>query len=261
MKTPIKILAAVLTGLLAWSASAADVTGRWQTEFDTPVGHQKYVFSFRMEAGKLTGRADAASDDVPRKVELTEVKLEGDTVSFVEMLPFQDNDLRIEYTGQVGTNEIHFKRKVGDFANEEFVAERLPAATVPAEAPAVAAAGPVGQWLGEFDTPVGHQKYTFNFQTEDGKLTGRADAETDAEKRKVVFPEVKFAGDTLSFVEMRTIQDNDIRIEYSGKVGADAIQFTRKVGDFGTEEFVAKRTVTAPASTAAATNATPELNK
>jgi hypothetical protein len=32
-----------------------------------------------------------------------------------------------------------------------------------------------------------------------------------------------------------------VRITYTGKVAADEIKFTRKVGDFATEEFTAKR--------------------
>jgi enterochelin esterase-like enzyme len=41
------------------------------------------------------------------------------------MLKFQGNELRIRYTGKVGTNEIAFTREVGEFAKEEFKAKRL----------------------------------------------------------------------------------------------------------------------------------------
>jgi hypothetical protein len=43
-------------------------------------------------------------------------------------------------------------------------------------------------------------------------------------------------------VENITFQDQKLRIEYTGKISGDEIKFTRKVGDFATEEFVAKRT-------------------
>jgi len=134
MKTQINILTVLFTGLLAWSTRAADVNGTWLTEFDTPVGHQKYVFNFTNADGKITATADATSEDQPRKVTFTEVKWEASTISFVESLKFQDNDLRIEYTGQVGTNEIQFNRKVGDFATEDFVAKRVQSTTTPAPA-------------------------------------------------------------------------------------------------------------------------------
>jgi hypothetical protein len=48
-------------------------------------------------------------------------------------------------------------------------------------------------------------------------------------------------GDDIFFVENVTFQDTKLRIEYTGKVSGDEIKFTRKVGDFATEEFVAKR--------------------
>ena len=34
---------------------------------------------------------------------------------------------------------------------------------------------------------------------------------------------------------------NSIRIVYTGKIDGDEIKFTRKVGDFATEDLVAKR--------------------
>jgi hypothetical protein len=48
-------------------------------------------------------------------------------------------------------------------------------------------------------------------------------------------------GDDILFVENVAFQDQKVRIEYSGKISGDEIKFTRKVADFATEEFVAKR--------------------
>jgi hypothetical protein len=118
------------------------------------------------------------------------------------------------------------------------------------------AADVAGKWVGEFDTQVGHQKYTFNFQTADGKLQATADAESDQGNRQVKFVDVKQTGDTLTFAEMRQIQDNEVRIDYTGKVAANEIKFTRKVGDFGSTDFTAKPAgAAAPTTTAAATDA------
>lgn len=103
------------------------------------------------------------------------------------------------------------------------------------------AADIAGQWRAEFDSQIGQQKYLFNFQMNEGKLSAKATAEARGEKREVEFKDPKFEGDTLTFVEMRKIQDNEVRIEYTGKVADQEIKFTRKVGDFGTREFVARR--------------------
>jgi hypothetical protein len=48
----------------------------------------------------LTGQASSEVGDRKREVELKEGKVEGDAISFVEMLTFQDKEIRITYTGQ-----------------------------------------------------------------------------------------------------------------------------------------------------------------
>jgi hypothetical protein len=57
----------------------------------------------------------------------------------------------------------------------------------------------------------------------------------------VAIQEGKIAGDDVSFVENMSFQGMEIRIEYSGKLTGDELKLTRKVGDFATEELVAKR--------------------
>lgn len=118
-----------------------------------------------------------------------------------------------------------------------------------------ASAGDVsGQWRGQFESPVGQQTYVFNFGVNQGKLTATATAEAQGQKREVTFEEPSFEGDTLKFIEIRNFQGNDVRIDYTGKIGSDQIKFTRSVGEFGTQEFVAKR------ATAGAVAATPSTN-
>ena len=48
-------------------------------------------------------------------------------------------------------------------------------------------------------------------------------------------------GDEIFFVEKVSVQGNELRIEYKGKLSGDEISFTRKVGDIATVQFVAKR--------------------
>jgi hypothetical protein len=51
--------------------------------------------------------------------------VKGDELSFVEMLNFQEQLLRIEYNGKVSGDEIKLTRKVGDVATEQLVAKRV----------------------------------------------------------------------------------------------------------------------------------------
>jgi hypothetical protein len=238
MKIQQLVLALVVTAM-TWSAQAADVTGKWVGEFESQIGHQKYVFNFKFTDGKLAATADAESEQGKRQVTFTEVKQTGDTLSFVEMRQIQDNEIRIDYTGKVGTNVIQFTRKVGEFGSQEFAA-KPEASTAPAST-AVATTDISGEWRAEFDTQIGMQKYTFTFHVSDGKLTGKANAEVNDQKREAELQEGKVSGDTVTFVENLKFQDNDIRIEYTGKIKGNEISFTRKVADIATEEFVAKK--------------------
>lgn len=103
------------------------------------------------------------------------------------------------------------------------------------------AADVAGKWTAEFDTPIGVQKYTYEFKVDGAKLTGKAIGKRAESEDTVEIQEGKINGDEISFVENLKFGDQDIRIEYKGKVTGDEIKFSRKVGDFATEEFVARR--------------------
>ena len=124
------LLLCILIGLHVYAAHAVDISGQWRAEFDTQIGKQKYLFTFQADGDKLTGKAAAEVNGQKRESELKEGKIDSNTVSFVEMMNIQDNDVRIQYTGQIGTNEISFTRAVGDFATEEFAATRVEPPTV-----------------------------------------------------------------------------------------------------------------------------------
>ncbi|MBS1812830.1 MAG: hypothetical protein JST84_31980 [Acidobacteria bacterium] len=99
---------------------AADPTGKWTTTINTQIGDLAYTYNFKAEGEKLTGKAVSQFGEV----EITEGKISGDEISFVENIKFEDMPIRIEYKGKVSGDEIKFTRKVGDFATEEFVAKR-----------------------------------------------------------------------------------------------------------------------------------------
>lgn len=215
---------------LPLGAFAADVTGTWKAEFDTQIGVQKYTFTLKQDGNTVAGTANSVIGEEKNESKLTDGIIDGDTVSFVELLNFRGNDLRIAYKGTASENEIAFTREVGEFASEKLLAKRK---ALPVNI--------AGQWQASFDTVVGVQKYVFNFQVEEGKVTAKATADTDGEKRNILFQDAKLQGDTMTFVEQRQIQDREIPISFTGKVGQDKIQFTRSVGEFGSQEATATR--------------------
>jgi enterochelin esterase-like enzyme len=125
-------LAVIVLGLaLTANVRAANVAGEWKAEFDTQIGVQKYTFTLKQEGDKLTGKANSDIAGEKREVELKELKLEADTISFSETFDFQGNQIQIAYKGKLSGDEIKFTRSVGEFATEEFVAKRAASAVPP----------------------------------------------------------------------------------------------------------------------------------
>jgi hypothetical protein len=117
-------MALLALAVISVPALAADITGTWKADFNTQRGLQKYTFTFKQDSAGLTGKISADLNGEKREADLKEGKVEGDNVTFVELLSFQGNELRIVYTGRISADEIKFTRKVGDFATEELVAKR-----------------------------------------------------------------------------------------------------------------------------------------
>ncbi len=112
----------------------------------------------------------------------------------------------------------------------------LIAAVLPTHAADVA-----GKWLAEFDSPIGVQKYVYEFKLADKKLTGQATHDHSMGKGTVALKDIKVDGDKVSFSEPMALDGNEITITYSGTIAGDEIKLTRVVGEFGTEQVTAKR--------------------
>ncbi len=108
----------------AMDASSA-LVGKWTGTIDTQIGSQAYVYSIENQQGKLVGTAVMKLNDSDFSSQLSNLRLEGDSVSFDEKLTFQDRELLINYTGKLNGKELQLTRKVGDIATEEFVAKRM----------------------------------------------------------------------------------------------------------------------------------------
>ena len=114
--------ALALVAFVPLAAAAADVTGTWKASFETQIGQQNYTFELTVKGTTLTGRAKSDNGEV----EIVEGKVDGNTVTFVENLNFQDMPLKITYKGTMtSADEIAFVRNVADLAMEELVAKRV----------------------------------------------------------------------------------------------------------------------------------------
>ena len=102
-------------------AHAAGVDGTWTTSFDTQVGNQTYTYTFKVEGTTLTGTAkgNLITDSV-----LSDGKVDGNKISFVEKGNYMGMPLTFNYTGEINGDEIKLKRELMGFPAEEFVAKR-----------------------------------------------------------------------------------------------------------------------------------------
>ena len=115
-------VAAVLM-VVALPLRAADVSGRWTATFNTEIGEQSYTYEFEVKGTVLTG---TAKGNLVGESKITDGKVDGDKISFVENASFMEMPIRIEYTGQMtSADEIKMTRKVLDIATESLVAKRV----------------------------------------------------------------------------------------------------------------------------------------
>jgi hypothetical protein len=108
-----------------------------------------------------------------------------------------------------------------------------------------AAADLVGRWTAEFDSPIGVQKYVYEFKKTGDALTGEATYDHSLGKGTVPLKNVKLDGDKVAFEEPLSIEGNEITIVYTGTLAGEEIKLTRVVGDFGSEQLTAKRAIAA----------------
>jgi len=123
MRKGVVLAVLILVGLVC--VYAADITGKWTTEFNSQVGVQKYVFEFKVEGTKLTGTAiSKIADAAEAKTPITEGAVNGDDIAFVENLDYSGQQLKITYKGKISGDEIKFSRDVAGQGGETFVAKR-----------------------------------------------------------------------------------------------------------------------------------------
>jgi hypothetical protein len=94
-----------------------------------------------------------------------------------------------------------------------------------------------GKWTAEMQGPQGAMTTTFTFKVEGDKLTGTVSGRGG----ETPITDGVIKGDEVSFNVTRTMNGNEMKMAYKGKVAGDEIKMTRTVGDRPPQEFTAKR--------------------
>jgi hypothetical protein len=103
-----KFRALAVLMLLASSAWAADIDGKWTGSLSTPNGDFPQNYTFKADGAKLTG----SFDFMGMETKITDGKIDGDNFSFVLTLDFGGMPFTIPYKGVVSKGEI---KLTGDF--------------------------------------------------------------------------------------------------------------------------------------------------
>ena len=112
-----------LLGILVFSAAAAGVDGKWTAQVPGRQGNtQETTFNLKADGDKLTGTVTTRRGDAP----ISDGKIDGDNISFVTVLEFNGNQIKILYKGKVSGDEIKFtrEREGGDGQSQPFTAKR-----------------------------------------------------------------------------------------------------------------------------------------
>ncbi len=116
------VKSALFIVIFAVAASAADITGNWKADLETPQGTVQVSYSFKQQGETLTGTWQAARSPT---VEISEGKVTGDKVSFVVKLDPQGG-ITFAHEGEIKGEEIHFTMKPsGEFPGSTVVAKKV----------------------------------------------------------------------------------------------------------------------------------------
>jgi hypothetical protein len=130
------LLTVMLVALGSTAALAADFNGKWSGTVEGMRGPQNIVFNFKVDGATVTGTITTPRGDV----DISNGKIDGNTISFDQVMNFNGNSFTIGYKGTIDGDGIKFTRTFstgpnGDRPPQEFTAKRGDAAPAPAPAP------------------------------------------------------------------------------------------------------------------------------
>jgi hypothetical protein len=121
MRTSSLAKSLLLTLVLVVIGSAAEITGNWKGDLDTPQGTVQVTYSFKQDGEALTGTWQAAKSPT---VQITDGKVAGNKVSFV--VKIEAANMTFAHEGEVSGDEIRFTMKPsGEFPGSTVVAKRI----------------------------------------------------------------------------------------------------------------------------------------
>jgi hypothetical protein len=113
------------------AAFAADFNGKWTADVQGRNGTQTLTFDLHVDGSTVTGKITTPRGDT----DIANGKVDGDNISFDQVLNMNGNSMTISYKGTASGDTINFTRQFGggDRPPVQFVAKRGGAAAPPAQ--------------------------------------------------------------------------------------------------------------------------------
>lgn len=124
-------LAVLVFAVGSMAALAADFNGKWSGEVQGRRGTQTITFDFHVDGSTLSGKVSTPRGDA----DISNGKVDGDNISFDQVMNFNGNQMTIHYTGKADGDTIHFSRQMGDRPAMNFDAKRGEAEGAPDQQP------------------------------------------------------------------------------------------------------------------------------
>jgi hypothetical protein len=103
-------ITALLFALSSVAALAADFNGKWTADVPGRNGNTQTVnFDFHVDGTTLTGKVSTMRGDM----DITNGKVDGDNISFDQVMNFNGNSMTMTYTGKADGDTIKFTRAMG----------------------------------------------------------------------------------------------------------------------------------------------------
>jgi hypothetical protein len=100
---------------------AADFNGKWTATTTSPRGTQTITFDFHVDGATLTGKITTPRGDT----DISEGKIDGDNISFAQVMNFNGNEMKINYKGKIEGDTLKLTRQMGDRPAMDVVATRV----------------------------------------------------------------------------------------------------------------------------------------
>ena len=116
------VKSALFVLILGLAASAADITGNWKGDLETPQGKVTVSYSLKQDGETLTGTWQAAQSPT---VEISEGQIKGDKLSFLVKIG-ANGAMTFAHEGKVKGDELELTMKPsGEFPGATVIATRV----------------------------------------------------------------------------------------------------------------------------------------